>query len=160
MRAYQVFARMTPDRAEGVLNEILEKLPGVYRQTLGAASAVFKARPKFLMQQTAARRASLMRQALSRVAANDLAEEVLAAYFLEVHRPLLEEWLDTLGVEHKDGALQSDHLPCPPQETLEAALAAFRKPEDAADRELLLQAFAAQSAVDWPALDAALGVTR
>lgn len=160
MRAYQVFSRMTPERAEAVLNDLLEKLPGVYRQTLGAASAVFKARPKFLLQQSPARRASLMRQALSRVAANDLAEEVLAAYFLEVRRPLLEEWLDTLGVEHKDGTLQSDHLDCPSPEDLDAALATFRKPEDEADRELLLQAFAAQSAVDWPALDAALGVEQ
>jgi hypothetical protein len=160
MKAYQVFARMTPERAEAVLNQILEKMPAVYRQTVAAASAVFKARPRFLMQQSPARRASLVRQALARVAANELAEEVLAAYFLEVRRPLLVEWLDTLGVEHEEGALQTDHLACPPQEKLDAALAAFRKPEDEADRELLLEAFAAQSAVDWPALDAALDAHR
>lgn len=156
MRAYQVFARMTPERAEAVLNEILEKVPVVYQQAVAAASAVFKARPKFLLQQSPARRANLVRQALSRVAANELAEEVLAAYFLELRKPLLVEWLDTLGVEHEDGALQSDRLSCPPQEMLDAALASFRRGEDAADRELLLQAFAAQSAVDWPPLEAAL----
>jgi hypothetical protein len=37
-------------------------------------------------------------------------------------------------------------------------VATFRKPDDAADRELLLQAFAAQSAIEWPALEALIGV--
>lgn len=160
MRAYQVFGRMTPERAETILNEIREKMPAVYHQAVAAASAVFKARPKFLLQQSPARRAGLVRQALSRVAANELAEEVLAAYFLEIRKPLLIEWLDTLGVEHEEGALQSDHLSCPSQEKLDAALAAFRRGEDGADRELLLEAFAAQSAVDWPALEAALDTNR
>jgi hypothetical protein len=38
-------------------------------------------------------------------------------------------------------------------DTLEQAVSAFRKPEEAEDRELLLLAFAAQSAIDWPGLE-------
>jgi hypothetical protein len=39
-----------------------------------------------------------------------------------------------------------------------AAVAKFREGADPEDRQLLLEAFAAQSAVEWPALDAVLGV--
>ena len=46
----------------------------------------------------------------------------------------------------------------PRQDALEKAVAGFRKPggDDADDRELLLEAFAAQSAVDWPGLESLL----
>jgi hypothetical protein len=83
---------------------------------------------------------------------------VLAAYFLEVRRDLLTEWLDALGIEHENGVLKQDNPAEPSREKLEAAVAQFRAGTDPEDRQLLLEAFAAQSAVEWPALDAVLGV--
>ena len=94
-----------------------------------------------------------MRQALSRVATNPVAEEVLAAYFLQVRKPLLIEWLDALGLEHEEGSLKADAPPEPERVALEKAVRAFRKADDDAERELLLQAFAAQTAIEWPALE-------
>jgi hypothetical protein len=155
VRAFHVFARMRPERACEVLSALREKTPGVYTQAVAAASTAMRARPRFLLAQPEAKRAELVRRTLSRVAAAELAEEVLAAYFLEVRRDLLVEWLDAVGVAHEDGTLKADPAP-PPKEELEAALAGFRRDEDRADRELLLEAFAAQGAVDWPDLDAAL----
>ena len=108
------------------------------------------------MKQKPPKRAQLVRQALSKVAANPLAEEIFAAYFLEVKRPLLVEWLDAVGLEHEDGVLQTEDPPCPEVATLDSALEAYRAAageEDAADRELLLRAFAAQTIIDWPPLD-------
>jgi hypothetical protein len=156
VRAFHVFARMRPERACEVLSALREKAPGVYTQAVAAASAAMRARPRFLMAQPEAKRAELVRRTLSRVAAAQLAEEVLAAYFLDVRRDLLVEWLDAVGVAHREGTLKGADPPPPPKEKLEAALAGFRRDEDRADRELLLEAFAAQSAVDWPDLEAAL----
>jgi len=153
MKAYEVFARMAPEGATRLLVALQSQAPAVYTQAVAAASSVFKARPRFMMKQPQDKRAQMVRRALSRVAASPLAEEVLAAYFLEVRRPLLVEWLDRVGVEHEDGTLKSDVPPCPERPALEKAVASFRKDEDAGDRELLLQAFAAQSAVEWPALE-------
>ncbi len=153
MRAYQVFARMTPERATEVFDVLLEHTPGIYTQAVAAASAAFKARPRFLMSQPKDRRAAMVRRALARVAASDLAEEVLAAYFLEARKSLLIEWLDAVGVEHEEGALAQDQPPAPAPETLAAAVETFLGGEDRADRELLLEAFAAQSAIDWPPLE-------
>jgi hypothetical protein len=101
-----------------------------------------------------------VRRALARVAASDVAEELLAVYFLDCRKELLVEWLDAVGLEHEEGSLKADSPACPEPARLDAALERFRgaaKPDgDAGDRferELLLRAFAAQTAVDWPALE-------
>jgi hypothetical protein len=159
LKAYQVFARMTPERTHELLEGLREGAPAVYVQALGAASAWLRARPQFVLKQSPDKRAKLVRQALARFSTSIVAEEVLAAYFLQVKKPLLIEWLDAVGVEHEDGGLKADAPAEPPREVLEKALAAYRaKPDDASDRALLLEAFAAQTAIDWPALEELLGL--
>ena len=157
MKPNQVFARMTPERAVELLAALKQKVPGIYTQAVGAACVTLHARPQFMMKQSAEKRGHFVRQALARVAAAPIAEEVLAAYFLEVRRELLIEWLDALAIEHENGILKNEQPPAPPPDRLEAAVAKFRAGEGAADRALLLEAFAAQDAIDWPALDALLG---
>lgn len=160
MKAYQVFARMSPERTQALLESLREGAPSVYTQALAAASVWLKARPQFVFKQSPDKRAKLVRQALSRVSTSIVAEEVLAAYFLQVKKPLLIEWLDLVGVAHKDGGLETDAPPQPERGVLEQALAGYRKPDDAADRELLLEAFAAQSAIDWPLLEELIEAQR
>jgi hypothetical protein len=154
MRAYQVFAAMEAERAVDLLNTLRETSPAVYTQAVAAASAALKARPRFLMKQPPDKRAQLVRRALARVAASDLAEEVLAAYFLGARKELLIEWLDAVGVEHEEGALKVEEPECPPRDKLDTAVSDFLSGENTPDRELLLRAFAAQSAIDWPDLEA------
>ena len=160
MKPYQVFARMKPERAERILDAIHKQTPGVYTQAVAAAAATMKARPQFMMKQPRDRRAKLVRQALSRVAASPIAEEVLANYFLEIRKDLLTEWLDAVSLEHEDGVLKGEAPPPPEDADLEKALDAYRQPEsdDADDRELLLEAFAAQTSVDWPLLEQRIGI--
>ena len=161
MKPYQVFARMQPERATRILDAIREGAPGVYTQAVATAAATLKARPQFMMKQPKEQRAKLVRQALSRVAASPIAEEVLASYFLEIRKDLLTEWLDAVGLEHEDGILQVDAPDCPTRANLEKAIGDYRKGDghEADDRELLLEAFAAQSAIDWPELEELLGIS-
>jgi hypothetical protein len=110
------------------------------------------------MKQSPEKRAKLVRQALARFSTSIVAEEVLAAYFLQVKKPLLIEWLDAIGLEHEDGGLKADTPPEPARAVLEKAIAVYRaKPDDPEDRALLLEAFAAQSAIDWPVLEELIG---
>ncbi len=95
-----------------------------------------------------------VRRALSRVAANPVADEILAVYFLECRKELLIEWLDLVGLAHEDGALEDEMPAQPEQAKLEESVKAYRAKDDDSERNLLLGAFAAQAAVDWPALDA------
>jgi len=157
MRAFQVFAGMDPQHAESVLRTVAEKAPGVTAQAVAVAAASMNARPQYLRKQPFEKRAAAVRRALSRVRANEMAEELLAVYFLECRKDLLEEWLGIVGLEHEDGILKEDAPAEPAAARLAAALKKFRSADDDPDRDLLLRAFAAQASVDWPTLEAALG---
>jgi hypothetical protein len=107
------------------------------------------------LKQPAAKRADMIRRVLGRVRSNDMAEEVLATYFIDARKELLVEWLDLLGLEHEEGILSTDTPAAPDDEKIAASVTTFRSAEDDSgeDRELLLKAFAAQRAINWPALE-------
>lgn len=155
MRSYQIFASMTPEHAVDLLHGLAEKQPAVYAQALAAAAVALRARPVYLQRQSPEKRAQAVRRALSRVAANPVAGEVLAVYFLDCRKSLLVEWLDIAGLEHEDGTLEADAPPQPPEAEVRKAVERFLSDEDP-DRPLLLAAFAAQDAIEWPALEALL----
>ena len=157
MRSYQVFAAMTPEEAERMLRVLSKESPAMFRQMVDAAAVSIKARPVFLRNQAFELRAKTIRRALARVSTNLVADELLAIYFLECRKPLLLEWLDLIGLKHEDGTLADDEPAQPEAKALAAAVEKYRGDGDDPDRELLLRAFAAQSAVSWPALDALLG---
>jgi len=157
MRSYQVFATMAPEEAERMLRVLSKEAPAMFRQAVDAAAVSIKARPVFLRNQPFELRAKTIRRALARVSANLVADELLAIYFLECRKPLLLEWLDLLGLAHEDGTLNDERPAEPAASELAAAVAKYRGTGDDPDRELLLRAFAAQSAIEWPALDALVG---
>jgi hypothetical protein len=154
MRSYQVFAAMPPERALALMRGLADRAPQMFRQAVDAAAVAIRARPVYMRRQPFEKRAEAVRRALSRVVANPVADELLAVYFLECRRELLVDWLDRVGLAHEDGTLEEESPREPAEEALRAAVAGFRAVDDDPDRELLLGAFAAQQAVDWPTLDA------
>ena len=154
MRPNQIFAAMSPEKCGQIMEKIAEQSPEAVKQTVAAAAIALKFRPQFLLKQPLAMRVSSVRRALSRTSSNALAEELLAVYFLKCRLDLLGEWLDLLGLEHEEGILKAEVLTSPAESELKEKVAKFRAASSDEDRELLLQAFAAQTAIDWPALDA------
>lgn len=157
MRSHEVFARMTPARAEAFLMELKREAAPVSQMALAAAAGAFKLRPEFLKRQSPAKQADWMRKALARGAMSAVAEEILAEYFLSHRKELLLEWLDAVGLEHEDGVLKTSAPPAPDSGSLRKAFEAFCSGENPERRRLLLEAFAAQSAIDWPELESLLG---
>ncbi|HEX5065757.1 MAG TPA: hypothetical protein VFY49_06570 [Myxococcota bacterium] len=157
MRSYEVFAAMTPERAVEVMRSLSKKSPALFRQAVDAAAVVMRARPVYLRNQPFEKRAEAIRRTFSRVAANPVADELLAVYFLECRKELLVEWLDLLGVKHEDGMLSEDAPAEPPEAKLRDAVKKYLAASDDPDRDLLLRAFAAQHSIEWPTLDALLG---
>ncbi|MFP8876620.1 MAG: hypothetical protein VCB99_06850 [Myxococcota bacterium] len=155
MRSFQVFASMTPERAVSMLRNLSQSVPAVFREAVDAAALSSKTRPVYLRRQPFERRAETVRRALSQVASNSMADEMLAVYFLECRKELLMEWLDFAGLAHEDGTLEEDMPGQPDEAVLGEAVTKFLGDDDP-DRPLLLRSFAAQQAIDWPALDALL----
>src|SRR5262245_4162349 len=153
MRSNQIFSSMTTEQTALFLDELKQEARPVAALALSAAAQAFKLRPEFLKRQTTARQAEWVRKALGRTTGAPIAEEVLASYFLDHHKPLLIELLDVLGVEHEDGQLKESLPPCPADEKLREAVEKFRKGDQPERRDLLLRAFAAQSGIDWPDLE-------
>ena len=158
MRAYQVFSQLLPEDSERIFTELSKVAPATYSQAIALASAAMNARPGFVMRQKPTARAETVRRVLSRVKSNEVAEEVLASYFIESRREILIAWLDLVGLEHEDGILISDNPEQPEAQQLDTAVTTFRRSNKglAQDRELLLFAFAAQTVIDWPLLEGLL----
>jgi hypothetical protein len=157
MRSFQVFAAMAPERATTLVESLKESSPGMFAQALAAAAAAMRARPVYIARQPIDKQAAAIRRALARVTANPVAEELLAVYYLECRKELLIEWLDAIGIKHEEGSLEEDEPKQPAKKKLTDAVKAFRASADDPDRELLLAAFAAQSAIEWPVLDELIG---
>jgi hypothetical protein len=144
---------MPGEQCEALFTKLAEVSPETVQQTVVAAAAALRFRPKFLLKQPVAKRIASVRRALSRVGSDQLAEEILAVYFLKCRLELLSEWLDHVGLPHEEGILSDEEIATPDAGVLEKKVGEFRSASDDADRELLLQAFSAQSAIDWPKLD-------
>jgi hypothetical protein len=156
MRSNEVFSRMSPAQASAFLEEVKREAKPVAQLALGATAQAFRLRPEFLRRQPKQRQADWMRRALGRTIGAPIAEELLATYFLEHHLELLKEWLTLVGVEHEEGQIKSEKLEPPAPGAVRDAVAKFRKSDQPERRELLLAAFAAQAAVNWPELEAQL----
>lgn len=154
MRPHQIFGAMSPEKAETLFAKITEVSPETFQQTVVAAALALKFRPRYLLKQPIAKRVASVRRALSRVQSSQLAEEVLAVYFVKCRVDLLSEWLDAVGLAHEEGILTDDEIVAPEASELEKKVAEFRDASDDEDRELLLRTFSAQAAIDWPVLDA------
>jgi hypothetical protein len=153
MRPHQIFAALSPEHTEAFFAGLAEHSPEMYQQSVFAAAANMKARPQYLLKQPKAKQAQAIRRALARVHSSALAEELLAIYFLHCRLELLREWLDLVGLEHEDGMLQEDTPAQPDPADLAKHVNSLLEKDDDPDRLLLLRAFAAQSAISWPALD-------
>ncbi len=154
MRSNEIFAGMSGGEALSFLEEMRESAPDVAKLALAAAAEAFRLRPEFLKRQPPPRQAEWMRRALGRTVGARLAEEVLATYFLEHEKDLLIELLDTLGVPHEEGRLEQGNPSAPDDAALAKGVEKFRSGGDREKRLFLLRSFAAQSAIDWPTLDA------
>lgn len=153
MRPHQIFAAMQPDHSEQFFGRLAAESPAMFNQAVHAAAVGMKARPQYLLKQPLSKRAAAVRRTLARVSAAALAEEILAIYFLECRQDMLGEWLDLMGLEHEKGILSEDAPSEPNSDDLTKNVASFRTQDDDADRLLLLRAFAAQRAIEWPTLD-------
>ena len=148
------FRTMTQDEAETFFGEMRDELRPLYKQAERTAAETLRLRPVFLGRQPWSKRCGLIRKALGLKVNSDAAAELIAAFFMERYAGDVATLLDGLGVEHEEGVLSEMSPEQPDGKKLKTAVDEFRAGGSAAQRELLLRAFASQGAIDWPLLDA------
>jgi hypothetical protein len=145
---HELLGFMSPALAAEILNYAYENDKPLYRATLGSVAEARKLRPVFLERQPRTQRHTAMQATLSKPALEMVTGNLLRTWLLKKYNTMLVDFLDALGIVHKDGVV--DDLPdAIPDEKLHAAvevLLAKYPPEVVA---VYLNAFNGMNAVEW-----------
>ena len=142
---------MSPALALEILNYAYESDKPLYRAALTAVAEAKKLRPVFLERQPRTDRHAAMVQTLARPSLDMVTGNLIRAWLLKKHNSLLCEFLDNLGIVHKEGVVEDlpesmDDAKLRP--AVEALLAKY-PPEVVA---VYLNAFNDMNEVNWPNL--------
>lgn len=109
LTSHELFGFMPPTLAADILEHAHTHDRELYRATVNAIAGARKVRPVFLDKQPRKERHAGMIAYLSRPGLEAAAGTMLRGWLLKAHKSLLVDFLDGLGITHKDGVV--DHLP-------------------------------------------------
>ena len=152
LTSHELFGFMSPTLATGILEKAYESDRDSYRATLAAVAEAKKLRPQFFERMPRASRHGDMIAMLAKPRL-ELAAATLLRYWLMKHKKdMLIDFLDALGIAHKEGAV--DDLPkTMADDKLKAAvdkLLSKYPPEEVA---VYLNAFDSMNEIQWKNLD-------
>lgn len=123
-------------------------------EAVHAMAKQFKFRPQSILKLPIDRRARQL-AGMSKVP-EGVAARALVAYHLTERRPMLEAFLDALGIPHEHGVIDETPAGPPDPERLTSAVDALVSAYPAADVRLYLRALTAQDPDVWSGLRALL----
>ncbi len=109
LTSHELFGFMPPSLAADILEHAYSHDRELYRATLTAIANARKVRPVFLDKQPRKERHAGMVGYLSRPGLELAAGTMLRGWLLKAHKSLLADFLDGVGITHKDGVV--DDLP-------------------------------------------------
>ena len=146
---------MSPALALDILTYTHETDKPLYQATLNAVADARKLRPAYLKRQPRSHQHETMVATLARPAMEMVSGNLLRAWLLKKHKQMLADFLDTLGISHQEGVVES--LP-PAMEDGKLRSAADgllgKYPPEAV--AVYLHAFNEMNEVGWPSLKAML----
>jgi hypothetical protein len=155
LTSHELLGFMSPKLAEEIITYAYESDKPLYRTVMGAVAEARKVRPVFLERQPRSQRHTTMMTTLARPSLEMVTANLLRTWLLKKHNTMLVDFLDTLGIAHKEGVVED--LPDTMEEAkLKAAvdvLVAKHPPEVVA---VYLNAFSEMNEVDWPTLKSML----
>jgi hypothetical protein len=87
---------------------------------------------------------------------DSVATRALIAYHFSHHRPLMEAFLDALGIEHDNGLITADDVAAPDAARLSKAVAVVKTTFDAQDVDLYLRTLSVLDSGTWANVAAVL----
>jgi hypothetical protein len=146
---------MSPALANDILNYAYEADKPLYRTVLAAVAEARKLRPVFLERQSRTQRHTTMLSTLARPTLEMITGNLIRAWLLKKYNGMLGDFLDGLGIPHKEGVVEN--LP----ETMDDAklraaidiILGKYPPEVVA---VYLNAFSEMNEVEWPTLKTVL----
>jgi len=145
----RIWREMTPEQrlaAAGALWADSESVP----QQVEAVQAIARQlhfRPQSVLKLAVEKRARHL--AALRTVPEPLASRALVVYHLATQRPMLEAFLDKLGIAHEDGMIAESAKDAPDPSSLREAAAALLGAFPAPDVRVYLMTLVAQDPVTW-----------
>lgn len=155
LSAHELLGFMSPALANDILNYAFESDKKTYKATLTAVAEARKVRPVFLERQSRTQRHALMVATLSRPGSDVVTGGLIRAWLVQKHKSMLVDFLNSLGIENKDGVV--DDLPAVmADEKLKAAVEALLGKYHHETVAIYLNAFNDMNEANWPNLKAML----
>lgn len=109
LTSHELIGFVSPGLANEILTFAFESDKPTYKATLASVAQARHLRPVFLERQPRAQREATMLTTLTRPALDQMAGALIRAWLVKKHKAMLVDFLNALGIEHKDGVV--DDLP-------------------------------------------------
>ena len=153
MKSHEIFQHMSPALAAEIFTWLQREQKPVLKAAIQGLANQRKLRPVFVERKPPNERFSWMQNALGRKISDTLAAHLLQAWLLGAEKPMLCDFLDSVGIKRdEDGTV--DELPeSPPKEKLREAIDQLVAKYPAEAVAVYLNAFHdMDSEVSWPPL--------
>ena len=153
MKSHEIFQHMSPDLAVEILGYLQKERTAVFKNVVSGLAVQRNLRIVFVERKPPVERYAWIKMALSRKADDTLAAHSLEAWLLGAQKPMLCDFLNSLGIDHdEDGTVEN--LPdSPPKEKLGAGIDRLLVKYPAETVAVYLHAFHdMDSKVSWPLL--------
>ena len=155
LTSHELFGFMSPPLALRILEHAHKNNKELYRSALCAVAEARKLRPAFFERRPRAARHVEMTAMLSRPRLELVAANLLRDWLMKQETPMLADFLDKLGIAHKEGAV--DNLPATVEDAnLQAAVDLLLSKYPAEEVSIYLNAFYTMNDVRWPNLEVML----
>ena len=155
LTAHELIGFMTPKLAAEILENAHSSEKDLYKATLAAVAQSRKVRPVFLERQPRLEQHNLIISTLSRPSMELAAAGLLRVWLLKKHTAMLTDFLDALGLPHKNGVV--DDLPGAMEDAkLRAAVDAVLAKHPNEVVTVYLHAFYEMNETRWPNLKSLL----
>lgn len=155
LKSHELIGFMSPGLATDILTYAFESDKPLYKTVMSAVAEARHVRPVFLERQAKSQRHTAMIATLAKPSMDAVTGNLLRTWLLKKYKDMLVDFLNGLGLEHKDGVV--DDLPAEMDDVklrgaVDALLAKY-PPEVVA---VYLNAFNDMNEVEWPNLKAML----
>ncbi len=155
LTSHEILGFMSPGLALEILNYAFESDKPLYRTTMAAVAEARKLRPVYFERQPRTQRNAAMLATLAKPSLEMVTANLIRTWLLKKHTALLGEFLDALGIAHKEGVVEDlpETMDEPKLRAAVDKVVAKYPPEVVA---VYLHAFQEMNEVTWPALKSML----
>jgi len=155
LKSHELFGFMSPALADEIIDFAYASDKPTYKAVLAGVAQARHLRPVFLERQPRSHRRATMLSTLTRPALDLMAGNLLRAWLLKKHLNMLKDFLDALGIAHKDGVV--DDLPATIEDAkLKSAVGTLLAKYPAEPVAVYLHAFNDMNEANWANLKAIL----